>query len=180
MTHVRMGLLCVLAALALTTSGTAFAAGYPDTRAGVIADCSANDPLVGHYSEKVLAQALAHLPTDAAEYSTCVSAIRRAQIADAGKARGGSKSSQPVGQSSPVAQTSTATKHLLRKAEQAGSGPVRVGSDLVRPGTVTVHATSFLDSLPTPLLIVLGVLAAIVLFAAGRAARDVVRARRAL
>lgn len=178
MTHVRMGLLCVLAAFALTTTGTAFAAAYPDTPAGVIADCSANDPLVGHYSEKVLAQALAHLPTDATEYSTCVSAIRRAEIADAGKSSHGS-SSASVSQPKPVAQTSDAARHLLSKAEHAGSGPVRVGSNLVKPGTVTVHATSFLDSLPTPLLVVLGILAAIVLFAAGRSARDVVRARRA-
>ena len=73
--RIVLGTLAAAFCLALTP---AVAAAYPNTPTGALNDCGANDPLVGHYSVKVLQTALHDLTGSAADYSTCKDALEAA------------------------------------------------------------------------------------------------------
>ena len=153
------------------------AAAQADGGAAVITDCvNHGDRVTGHYTQKQYAQALAELPADVAEYTTCADAIRRAQLAAAGGHSGGGSSTPPP--ANGLSTASPSERASLRAAVRAGSHPFDIGGRLVQPGVVAVRSSSVFNALPTPLLIALAALLAAALGAGGHRAWTVVRARR--
>lgn len=151
----------------------------------LIRDCLTNGRIVGHYSAQDYSQALANLPTDAAEYSDCGDVIRRAQLAAAGgvTARSAHVTAQSAAlaanpRQDPLASAAPAERAAVASARQSGSSGLDVGGQIVRPGVVAVRTASIFNALPAPLLIALIGLALFALAVCGRHARDLVRARR--
>jgi hypothetical protein len=183
----RSALRCALAALvAAVALGTATAyAAYPNTPAGAQKDCGAgHDPLVGHYSVSVLQRALATLPGSDAEYTNCVDALRNAIRAaldhKKGSTGGGGTHKSgggTTGSSGPtISPPSSVIRKTLHIASIEGRRPRTIGGVTVTPGAVA--SSGFLNSIPTPLLVVLAALAAILLGVSAYMVRTFVRARR--
>lgn len=83
MPKLRLTLVLVSALVALgglVGSSSASAAGLSPP----VADCSAHGRLTHHYSTSQLRTALATMPADIAEYTTCPDVIRRALLAGIG------------------------------------------------------------------------------------------------
>jgi len=179
----RYALRLALAAVAVTVvlgSATAYA-GYPDTPTGAHHDCGAgHDPLVGHYTAKVLAKALATLSGSDAEYTNCSDALRNAlrALIDR-KHTGGGSNGRSGGRHTRTTGTNTAIapppliKKTLHAARVEGKLPKNINGVTVTPGAV---ATS---TIPTPLLVVLIALGAILLAVSAYLLRRLVRARGA-
>ncbi len=141
----------------------------PTAVAALINDCLVHDGvLTHHYSATLLKDALADLPTDIAEYTTCADAIRQAELAEIAPAR-----NLPGGDGDKDAQSK------LDQGEKLGGKPVDLDGHNVAVGAVVLHGGSLLDTLPTPLLLVLVALIAIAGVPLTQAARRLVRARRA-
>jgi hypothetical protein len=137
--------------------------------AALIRDCLDHDGvLTHHYSATLLKDALADLPTDIAEYTTCADAIRQAELAEIAPAR-----NLPNGLGDKNAQSK------LDQGRKLGGKGVDLDGHQVAVGAVVVHGSSLLDALPTPLLLVLVALIAIAGVPLTQAARRLVRARRA-
>ena len=180
----RYALRLVLAVVAVTVvlgSATAYA-GYPDTPKGAQHDCGAgHDPLVGHYTATVLTKALATLSGSDTEYTNCVDALRNAlrALIDRKHHHGGSKGGSGGGTHTGTTGTHTAIapppliKKTLHAARVEGKLAKNINGVTVTPGAV---ATS---SIPTPLLVVLVALGAILLAVSAYLLRRFVRARRA-
>lgn len=183
----RYALRLALAAVAVTVvlgSATAYA-GYPDTPTGAHHDCGAgHDPLVGHYTAKVLAKALATLSGSDAEYTNCSDALRNAlrALIDR-KHTGGGSNGRSGGRHTRTTGTNTAIapppliKKTLHAARVEGKLPKNINGVTVTPGAVANSA--FLNTIPTPLLVVLAVLGAILLAVSAYLLRTFVRTRRA-
>lgn len=184
----RYALRLALAAVAVAVvlgSATAYA-GYPDTPAGAQHDCGAgHDPLVGHYTAAVLAKALATLSGSDAEYTNCVDALRsalRALIDRKHPGHHGSKGQSGGGTRTTTTATHTAIapppliKKTLHAARAEGKLPHSINGVTVTPGVVGNSA--FLNTIPTPLLVVLAALGAILLAVGAYLLRTFVRARR--
>lgn len=165
---------------------------YPDTPKGALDDCGAgNDPLKDSYSIAVLEKALSGLSTENAQYSTCADALQAAIRADEGlpPAHHHHKSTTGAGKTTPpsvrhhhrTAPPPTQPDPISQRISAAvsqGRQPQRIqGVDYV-PGAVTTHGSSFLGSIPTPILAVLAALLACLAALAAFAIRNVVRARR--
>ena len=173
--------LATVAVVVVLGSATAYA-GYPDTPKGVHADCGAgHDPLVGHYTAAVLEKALATVSGSDAEYTNCVDAIRsalRALIAHnhprghPGKGHSGGGTKTTTGTSTTVALPPS-IRQTLHAARAQGKLPKNVNGITVTPGAVA--NAGFLNSIPTPLIVVLAALGAILL--AVRRVRTNVRRR---
>ncbi len=154
----------------------------------LIQDCLKNGRIVGHYPQSDFTQALANLPTDVTEYSDCEGVIRRAELAAAGRGAGRQTSAAPTNAASAAAAANPRTNPLtyaapaeqaaVSQARRSGSAQLDVGGGFVRPGVVAGRTSSIFRDLPTSLLIALAALALVALAVGGRAARDVVRARR--
>lgn len=81
-----LALLGVLGAIVgAATVSTASASGVSPP----VADCSAHGQLTRHYSAAELRSALATMPADIAEYTSCPDVIRRALLATLGSLNGG-------------------------------------------------------------------------------------------
>lgn len=184
----RYALRLALATVAVTVvlgSTTAYA-GYPNTPKGVQHDCGAgHDPLRGHYSAAVLARALATLSGSDAEYTNCVDAIRSALRALINKHHGhpGSKGHSGGGTHTTTTGTSTTVplppnliRQTLHAARAQGKLPKNVNGVTVTPGAVANSA--FLNNIPTPLLVVLAALGAMLLAVGAYLLRSFVRTRR--
>ena len=175
--------LAAVAIAVLLGSSTAYA-GYPNTPRGAQHDCGAgHDPLVGHYSASVLEKALASLSGSDAEYTNCVDALRSALRALLNhKHSGGGSTTKGGGSTTTTTPSSTSIsppgviRKTLRIASLEGRRPRTIGGVTVTPGTVANSA--FLNSIPTPLLVVLAALAAILLGVSAYMVRTFVRARR--
>src|SRR5450755_4339513 len=142
-----------LAAVLICGSGTASAA-YPNTPQAALQDCgAAHDPLVGHYSLKVLQQALHDLKTYAQQYTNCETVLTQAIQAlelTAHKTSGhpgGAKVTK--GRVGPARTTPDLIRQQLNELNAQGSGPTTISGRTVTPGTVTIRGASFLSSLPT-------------------------------
>lgn len=168
--------ICALLALVAALSALAPAAASakkhakkpPPAVAALIRDCLDHDGvLTHHYSATLLKDALADLPTDVAEYSTCADAIRQAELAEIAPARNLPNGADKDAQSK------------LAQGEKLGGKPVDLDGHQVAVGAVVLHGGSLLDTLPTPLLLVLVALIAIAGVPLTQAARRLVRARRA-
>ncbi len=190
--HARIGAAATVAALAVVLvlgASTAVAAhkkSYPDTPKGALADCGAGHyPLKGHYTIKVLQEALKRLSSGTLQYTTCADALLKtiqAQELALRKGTGGG-SGHPRGKVTRGAHGTKPTKPTAKPSSvPQGNGTSSVvlpaTGDTVTPGTVTVHGASFLSTLPTPLLIVLALLLATVLAVSARAINNIVRTRR--
>jgi hypothetical protein len=153
------------------------AAAQADGGAAVITDCvNHGDRVTGHYTQKQYAQALAELPADVTEYTTCADAIRRAQLAAAGGHSGGGGAAPAP--ANTLSAASPSERAALRTAGRAGSHPFDIGGQLVRPGVVAVRSSSVFNALPTPLLIALAALLVTALAAGSHRVWTIVRARR--
>jgi hypothetical protein len=139
-----------------------------DVGATIIERCTHGQSLSG-FSQQAYRQALQELPTEVEEYSDCANLIRRAQLAAAGGSAGGAIAAIPL---------TPAERAALQRAPEAGTAPLQVGSQTVRPGVVPVNIASALSSLPTPLLATLAFLLACLLLVMGDVVRDRVRARK--
>jgi hypothetical protein len=152
-------------------------------------DCQDNGRIDGSFSQRDFRRALQQLPSDLDEYTDCRDVIRRAQLAAAagGSGRddqgaGGSPApggGPPAGQD-PLGAASAAERGAFDAARRAGGRPLELGGAVVRPGARGLgdlggdgHA------LPTPLIVLLALIAAGVLAGATAAARTRLRARGA-
>ena len=163
-----------LALPAVLVAGALF--GVPAARADIgetiILRCTHGESLAG-FSQQAYRKALKELSADAEEYTGCAQLIRQAQLA-ASSGRGSGASAPETG--AAVAATPV-EKQAVKHAASAGSTPVSVGGQLVRPGVVHADISSAFSSLPAPLLAVLGFLLACAVVIAGGALRKRFRGR---
>jgi len=166
----RLALSFSLAAIAQLALAPGAGADIGET---IILRCTHGQSLSG-FSQSAYDQALKEIAADTEEYSGCSQQIRQAQLAAAGgRHTGGGGEPAPV----PIAPTPEQQKAITH-ATHAGSAPVQVGGQLVRPGVVHASSASALSSLPTPLIATLALLLACLLAIGGCALRNRVRARR--
>jgi hypothetical protein len=168
--------LLVVAALALALvafPGDAFAASPLQ----VIKDCNQDGQLNRKYSNSELRKALDNLPSDIDEYSDCRDVISAAitggsDKGDRGGAGGGGGGNSGGGGAGGGAAPVTPEEQAARNQDQAdlqslgspesreNSPPIDVGGEQVKPGSNGLFdVASATNSLPTPLLVALIVLA---------------------
>jgi hypothetical protein len=183
MTRPSARLVAAALAAVLICGGATANAAYPNTPSGALKDCNqGHSHLVGHYSLKVLQQALRDLKTNSLQYTNCADVLTQAIQAleltthKPTHPRGSGKVTR--GQKGPAPTTPDLIKKQLNELNAQGSGPTTISGRTVTPGTVTVRGASFLSSLPTPLLIVLAALLATVIAVSVRTIHQVVRSRR--
>jgi len=140
----------------------------------IILKCTHGESLSG-FSQKDYNKALKELETSSEEYTDCASLIHKAQLAAAGARKGTGAGGGPAAKAATPA--TPAERRELSRAPHAGSTPLRVGSQIIRPGVVPVDIASALSSLPNPLLVILAFLLACALALAGGALRNRVRNR---
>jgi hypothetical protein len=140
----------------------------------IILKCTHGESLSG-FSQKDYNKALKELETSSEEYTDCASLIHKAQLAAAGAGKGTGAGGGPTATAATPA--TPAERRELSRAPHAGSTPLRVGSQIIRPGVVPVDIASALSSLPNPLLVILAFLLACALALAGGALRNRVRNR---
>jgi hypothetical protein len=162
--------------------------------AAVIRDCTDDGRLQGHYSQRDLRDALNSIPSDVDEYTDCRDIIRRAAFsAGAGGGGGGGNSSNSAGGApggefggfgggggaAPGGTPLTPDQQKAIDAARAkGSGAIRFSDGaVVHPGAVARRSAEVSD-VPTPLVIVVLLLAAAALTAAIPGFRSRVHARR--
>jgi hypothetical protein len=192
--------------VALLTLGVAPAfASYPDTIAGAHADCGAGHyPLQGHYSITVLEKALATLSTSDVEYTICKDALEAAIHSAEAQTKHGSTGGSTTpgsttghhgdnngGGSNSTTDQNTGTtpngssggtgpisSQQIDAAVKNGQQPQDLGGVVYTPGAITTHDSSFLGSIPDPVLAVLAALIVSLGALGGWRLRNVVRARR--
>jgi hypothetical protein len=195
----------LLTALALVFALALPALAHASSSA-LIKDCTNDGVINGNYSTKDYSDALANLPADVDEYSDCRDQIRRAQLGAGGKSGGsggsggtaggagaagggggttgggaagdGDTGTGGTGPVDPLATASPAELASFQKAVQSGNAPVALDGRPVTPGTLGGAKVSGLSDLPTPLLVMLALLAAGGLGAAGFGTKRLVDGRR--
>lgn len=176
----RMRATAWLAALACVLGLPATASA--DAGAQIVAQCLHSGTVSTTWPQSAYTQALRELGADAIEYSDCQQQIRAAQLAAAAARGGGGGSAASIGGSPSVSPASFTPKERAAIAAlaspQTGGAPVTVGGRLVQPGLVHVNLASAVNTLPTQLKVLLGVLAAAALLALGRLLRNRVGNRR--
>jgi hypothetical protein len=149
-----------------------------DTAEKIIDRCTHGESLSG-FSQKAYREALKDISAGTEEYSNCAQLIRQAQLAAAGAGHGGVSGAGAGTPTSGAAVTPTpAEQQAISRAPNAGSAPLRVGAQTIRPGVVPVNIDSALNSLPTPLLATIAFLLLCLLLAASAGVRNRIRARR--
>jgi hypothetical protein len=190
--RLRLRIATVLAlAAALALPALAQASG-----SAVIKDCNDHGALTRKYSQQDYSEALAHMPTDVDEYTDCRAIIRRAQLAGGSGGGGGGgtggSGGAPIGGTgggdgtggggggfADPLQTATPQERAgFAKAVAAGAVPVKLDGRPVTPGSLGGANGTSLSDLPTPLLVVLALLAAGGLGAAALGTRRLVLGRR--
>ena len=156
-------LLCLLA----PASGFASTASEGNR---VIRDCSADGEINGKYSQAAYKYALSHIPSDLAEYTNCVDAIRQAQAGAAShnSSGGGGASGGSTGGGGGIAggfdvpatpytapATSPSERSAIQGARSAGGAVGIGGGTPVAPGGPGIAASSVTRALPAPLLALL-------------------------
>ncbi len=198
----RLALASLAVAVVLALGVVPAYAGYPDTVKGAQHDCGAGHyPLQGHYSVAVLVKALAGLSTSDVEYTTCKDALEAAiRAAEAPKqahhtATSGHTTTHTsttgthtgTGDQPNHAQTATSgstgatgaiSSQQIDAAVANGAGAQKVAGVVYTPGAITTHGSSFLSSIPDPVLAVLAALIAVLAAFGALAVRNIVRARR--
>ncbi|HYM45339.1 MAG TPA: hypothetical protein VES65_04175 [Solirubrobacteraceae bacterium] len=155
----------------------ALAATAPPARADVgetiIQRCVHAQSLSG-FSQQAYQQALKELSAGTEEYSNCASLIHQAQLAAAAGQGGPSGASSGAAVLTPT----PAEQQAIARASHAGSAPVQVGGQTIRPGVVHADIASAFSMLPTPLLATVAFLLVCLLTVAGTAIRKRVRESR--
>jgi hypothetical protein len=170
----RRSLFLILAVLALLAPATALA-GSSDQ---LYRDCQ-DGKIDGKYTQSQYQQALANIPADLDEYTDCRQVIRQGQLQAAGGKSGGGHSTgggstgaggggssngggtQGGVRVDPLANATPQERKALAKAGVDGGKPVKVAGQLVTPGALGFRNLSSGGSeLPTPLLVVLALIAA--------------------
>jgi hypothetical protein len=197
--RLRLRIVTALALLlALAVPALAHASG-----SAVIRECTNGSIKPGH-SQKDFADALANLPADVDEYTDCRDQIRRAQLSGSGTSSGGgtgggtsggaggtggtgggtaggagngdtgtaAPGADPLGNATPQERAS------FQKAIDTGSAPIQLDGTPVSPNTLGGAKSSGVTDLPTPLLVMLALLAIGGLGAAGFGTRRLVHGRR--
>jgi hypothetical protein len=137
----------------------------------IIERCGHGESLSG-FSQSDYAKALRQLSATTEEYSECGQLIRQAQL-DAALDHGrGARSSAPA---AALSATPAETRSLAQAARSAGAEPVSIGGQLIHPGVVHANIASAFSTLPTPVLALLGFLAACVLATGGAIVRKRIR-----
>jgi len=185
MTRARL-VVAALAVALLVALPSAASAAYKNTPTAVLKDCGAGHyPLKGHYTIKVLQEALKRLDSYGAQYTNCGDVINETishlELAPHPPTTGTGSHPRTSVQHDNT-RGSTTPKVVHPTAEPAAGLPVLLPgtTQTVTPGAVASGDASFLSSLPTPLLAVLAALLATVLAVSARAIKNVVRARRTL
>jgi hypothetical protein len=187
--------LALLAALAVPAFAQA-------SGSAVIRDCTDDGQLSKTYSQKDYADALAHLPADVDEYSDCRDVIARARLGGAGGGGGGHNGGASGGggatgggtgggsggtggdtgtssaPTDPFADATPAERASYAKAVQAGAAPVALDGRPITPGALGGATHTGVSDVPTPLLVVLALLALGGIGAAALGTRRLVLARR--
>jgi hypothetical protein len=167
-----LALVCVLIIAAPSVALAKHHKKLPPAVQQVINDClDHNGRLAGHYPATLLKQALADLPTDISEYSTCANAIKRAELAEIIQSR-------PLPTPGKGKVSAATAKKKLKQAVTSGGEPLDLNGEKIAAGAVELHGSSLLSALPTPLLIVLLALIAIAAVPITYTVRRLVRARR--
>jgi len=170
----RSAVLTALLATALLVIAQPARADVGET---IILRCTHQESVSG-FSQSAYRQALKELNADLEEYaSECSSLIRQAQEAAAG-ARGGASGGGGGSGAAAVAIAATpAEQRAITHAQSANPEPVKLKGAIIHPGVVHVGIASALNSMPTPLLVILGFLLLCVALIVGGALRKRVRAR---
>jgi hypothetical protein len=184
-------LIVLIAALGLLVPAVAQAG----SRADMYRDCQ-DGRIDGKYTQKQFSDALANVPTDVDEYTDCRDVIRRAQLAAAGGGgsksgsggtgggatggggTGGSGTTAPATRADPLAAASPKERAAVERTRAAESAPVEVAGRLIAPAPLGYGAHGSVSDIPTPLLVVLILLAASALAGGGIWLRSRVVARR--
>jgi hypothetical protein len=201
--RIATALALLLALVALVPAS----ASAESTRTKLYQDC-ADGQIDGKYTQKQLADALSHVPTDVDEYTNCREVIQRAQLGGSGG--GGSSSSGGTGGGTtgggtsggttgggtagaagggdtgtsapvgadPLSTASDAEKAAFQKAVDAGDTPIQLDGRPIHPGELGGAKSSGLGDLPTPLIAVLALMILAGLGAAGLGTRRLVLGRR--
>lgn len=152
-------------------------AAQADVGEKIILRCTHGESLSG-FTQKDYNKALKELETSLEEYSGCASLIHQAQLAAAGSRTGsggnGGGPSTP-GAAAAVAPATPAEQRVLNRAPSAGSAPLQVGNQVIRPGVVHADIASAFSTLPNPLLAILIFLFACALTLVGGVIRNRVR-----
>jgi hypothetical protein len=179
----------------LAASAPALGAG-----SGALIDDCQDGRIDGTYSQATYQRALREIPADVDEYTDCRAVIRRGQLAAAGgrSNRGGGGTSGvtgPVGGGSggsgpgsggttgtvtrtdPLASATAQERRAVQRAAEGGAAPVRVAGRIVRPGARGLREAA--HDIPTPLVVLLALLAAAAIASGGALARSRVITRRA-
>jgi hypothetical protein len=165
----QLALVALLLTLAPVTATAKDRGKLPPAVKAVIEDCEDHDGrLTHHYPAKLLQEALADLPTDIVEYSSCADTIHQAELAEIAAQR----------HLAVATNTPQAAHKKLSEAEKQGAGTIDLSGEKIAAGTVTVHDGSLLGALPTPLLVVLIALVAIAAIPLTIRVRRIVSARR--
>jgi cobalamin biosynthesis Mg chelatase CobN len=166
--------------LVLAVPAVAHASG-----AAVLSDCADDEQLEHNYSQSDYKQALKDMPSDLKEYGGCYSVIQDAARKAAAGQNASNPSSDPQNAAAatggtggggggtggstdftgvdgksipngvnPIDHASAADKAAANTAQRDGGQMTKLGATMIAPG----EAASSLDSLPTPLLVLLAVL----------------------
>jgi hypothetical protein len=188
----RRSLFVILVVFALLAPATALAGSSQQ----LYRDCQ-DGKIDGKYTQAQYQQALANIPADLDEYTDCRQVIRQGQLSAAGGKGGGSHSTgggstsaggggsangggtQGGARVDPLANATPQERKALVKAGVDGGKPVKVAGRLVTPGALGFrNLSSNGNELPTPLLVVLALIAAGVLGYGGTMLWSRVNARR--
>jgi len=178
-----------------------------DNPSDLLVDACRDEKVDGTYSQRTFRRALDQLPADSDQYTACRDVINRARLAaldrksnNNGSGGGGttggggtpgggtSQTDGPNGKSAPPCNGCTGSGTALdaaspkehkgiQDATTSGSKPVRIGGQLLTPGSVG-SLSSDSNHLPTPLVVLLAALGACALAAGGVAGWNRVLTRR--
>lgn len=194
-THLRSCAAAAVVVATLAAPTVALAATDP-----VIADCALDGKLDKTYTSAQYAKALKHIPTDVDEYTDCRDVIRRGQLGLGGSGSTGSGSSggtgggattgsggTPGGGASSgnginaydqaLATASPQERASVGQAAQKPPAAFEIGGRQVRADSLGHGDLASLNSLPTPLVIVLVLLGLGAIAAAVSPVRTFVRTR---
>jgi hypothetical protein len=179
----------LLTALTILCLAVPAAASADGSVTKLLRDACRDEHIDGTYTQAQYKQALDQLPTDSDEYTGCREVLQRGRLAalGAGKRRrggstgtgsgtaGGSGSSGggPSGSSAPAANAdplASATPEQRKSLAQVAKSPkaVDVGGELVQPGALGLGELSGAGrDVPTPLIALIGLLAATALGVGG-------------
>lgn len=175
----------LVAALVLAFATILPATATADVAAQIVSRCGHGESLAG-FTVKQYQLALEKMPTEVREYSDCAELIQQAELAVAshkgetagGSGGGGAESgigsgTGPGSIGGAAVEPTPAQQRTLERTRKAGAPAVRLdGGGTVTPGVVHPSLASATSNLPTPVLVVVGIVLAGLLLLAGREVKE--------